>query len=155
MRSRRTLSMRGTRLTAAVARADQCGGDVVRIARGSDAGRTAGRGRSLSLRTVAGESRCPEQTSDRGVALGERSQTEAVLDGRQDGGGVVLRGVDAERVLEHRRYEQRGDAGPRAPLVGDAADPVRRSDVIPLAAELVIGNDHQGVRSVRASLNRI
>ena len=63
--------------------------------------------------------------------------------------------VHGERVLQHRRDEQRRDPGARAPLVADAGDRLRRRDVVPLPAELVVGHDDQRAVGVRAVLDRL
>src|SRR5262249_33187513 len=76
-----------------------------------------------------------------GVQAVEGLQVEALLDGLQDGQGVVP-GVVHETLLGVGGDDDGGDAGAVAP--GAVAE-VGRADVVPEAAVLVVGDDDGGV----------
>jgi len=90
------------------------------------------------------------------ISRGQGSQAETMLNRCQDGGRVVRNMVDHEVGLQERRDDQRRDPCARAPLVRHTVGAVlaRRRHVVPLAAELVVGDNDHGVRSTGAALNR-
>ena len=93
----------------------------------------------------------------RRVARAERREAVALLDRREHRGRVVLGVVDDERALEVRAEHERRDARPGAPLVVRAVVVAlaRRRHVIPLAAELVVGDEHERVLLALAVLDRL
>src|SRR5437762_10534776 len=97
------------------------------------------------------------QIIHRPVARAERRQSVAVLDGRQDRGRVVLGVVDDKLSAQALRDDQRRDPRTGAPHVvraGDAALSGRR-DVVPLAAEFVVGDDDHGVALAGALVDHL
>src|SRR5712692_3056929 len=92
-----------------------------------------------------------------GVARAHGRHAPALLDGGEDRGRVVLRVVDHEVAAQARRDDQGRDPGAGAPLVvrPDGAALSRRRDVVPLAAELVVGHDDHGVLPARAAVDRL
>src|SRR5207302_9241486 len=92
----------------------------------------------------------------RSIPRTQGGDAPAVFDGREDRGRVVLGVVDDEVAAQARREDQGGDPGAWAPLVvrsGGAALSWRR-DVVPLAAELVIGHHDHGVLAAGAAVDR-
>jgi hypothetical protein len=85
----------------------------------------------------------------------DRIEAEAVLDRREDRRRVVLGAVHDEVALEMRRDDERRDPCAGPPLVERAvAVPLAgRRDVIPLAAELVVGDDDHRVLRAAAVLD--
>src|SRR5437763_10191448 len=94
------------------------------------------------------------QVPYRGIAGTQRLQVVHVLDGGEDGRGVVGGAVDCEPLPQLRRDDQRRDAGTGAEAVGDPG-PGRRRDVVPLTAELVVGDDDRGALRLRPGLDRL
>ena len=90
---------------------------------------------------------------DRGVTRRERREAEAVLDRREDRRRVVL--GRCRRRTRCFRYGAMMSAGMRVPGPELVVRPVvvalaRRRDVIPLSAELVVGDDHHRVLGTTA-----
>src|SRR4051794_14629481 len=91
------------------------------------------------------------QVLDAAVAIAHRPEPEAMLDRGHDRRRVVRRVVDRETAAQAGRDRQRRDARPRPHLVVRAACAralARGRDVVPLPAELVVGDDHH--RALRA-----
>ena len=93
----------------------------------------------------------------RRVARAERREAVAGLDRREHRGRVVLGVVDDEVALQVRCDRERRDPRAGAPLVVRAVVVAlaRRRDVIPLAAELVVGDEDERVLGARAPLDRL
>src|SRR5437763_4650765 len=89
------------------------------------------------------------------VARADRGQVIEVLDGGQDRRRVVLGVIDREVTAEQRRDDDRGNPGPRSPLVVRArwaAGLTWWRDVVPAAAVLVVGEHDQRAPGARAVL---
>src|SRR5712692_3197035 len=68
----------------------------------------------------------------------------------------MLRVVDHEGAPQERRDDKRWNASPRAPEIVRAglATLAGRGDVVPLAAELVVGHHHHRVLATGAAFDR-
>src|ERR1700674_2654036 len=80
---------------------------------------------------------------------------ESMLDRREDRCGVVLGAIDHEVATKPRGNDQCRDPGSWTPDIvrSGGCALARRRNVVPLAAELVIGHDHHGVFAAGATLD--